>query len=43
MSKKIEVGQSMQDIARLCLMSEISLNCSTSGGEDSGDAEEDSL
>ena len=33
----------MQDIVRLYLMSETSLNCSTGDGEDSGDAEEDSL
>ena len=43
MSEKIEVGQSMQDIARLYLMSEISSSYSTGGGEDSEGAGVDSL
>ena len=42
-SEKIEVGPSMQDIARLYLMLETFSSCSTGGGEDSGGAGVDSL
>ena len=41
--KKIEIGPSIQNIAWLYLMLEISSNCSMSDREDSKDAKEDSL